>query len=239
MRTWVVFQHPHWQCVAEGVPYLMEEGDVLEVHAPGDFRWKEGREFVIVHPHLSLPHCAKFRFPGVTFFETEQLFGSAMWKRKSEAIRAMCPDQPWLNFSAVGCTVFGDAHHPMRIHPELQVPRSDADKPIDVLFFGSMNERRHNVLADLKSRGLKVHALTPNVAAYGPALAWLIDRSRVLLNVHYYDPAMFECFRCVPAWHRGIPIVSETSLGNEGEEWATCVPYAELAGTVEGLVNAL
>lgn len=232
MRRWVVFSHPFWQCVADGVPYLMSQGDKLDIVEPGHFEVEAGVENVVMHPHLSLETAHQFHHPDVTLFETEQLFGSEPWRKRSEKIREACPKQRWLNFSAVASRVYGDTHHPMMVREDLQVGRCQGPYLYDVLFVGSINSRRAEILQALAQLGVKVKIVGTKNPAYGLELGQIVDQSRLLLNIHYYDPAMFECFRCVPAWHREAPIVSERSLGDEGAEWAECVPYDQLVKKV-------
>lgn len=79
---------------------------------------------------------------------------------------------------------------------------------IDVLFAGSVETPkrivglaaagikvldRGQILADLKSAGLNaVHAW----GVYGKDLDSYIARSKIVLNLHYYEGAVFEIFRC-------------------------------------------
>ena len=100
------------------------------------------------------------------------------------------------------------------------------EKDIDVLHFGSMNDRRRAVLSALQSEGLNVHHA---FGVFGRDLDALIARSKVVLNVHYYvDPPCFEAARVLPLLAKGATVVCEETP-NEGPTWA--VPY-------EGLVDA-
>ena len=66
------------------------------------------------------------------------------------------------------------------------------EKPIDILFYGSMNTRRQHILEQLK--------LHFNVAIYINNL-WdverddLISKSKIILNIHYYENAILEIHR--------------------------------------------
>ncbi len=61
----------------------------------------------------------------------------------------------------------------------------------DVLFYGSLNERRQKIIDDLRSKGKNVVI----VNGYGAYRDKYIERARVVLNLHYYDTALFEIFR--------------------------------------------
>jgi len=77
------------------------------------------------------------------------------------------------------------------------VPSMERVKPapldVDILWYGSLNERRQEVLAALEDARLGVRRLA-NV--YGKARSEWIGRSKVVLNWHFYDRPVFEIFRC-------------------------------------------
>ena len=80
---------------------------------------------------------------------------------------------------------------PIGFVPELaRIPGSTED--IDVLFYGSLNDRRARVLDELRRRGLRVEAL---FGVYGEERDRAISRSKVVLNVHYYEAKVFEIVR--------------------------------------------
>lgn len=62
---------------------------------------------------------------------------------------------------------------------------------IDVCFFGSKNERREKVIDGLKAAGLTVASFV----GYGAYRDKIIARSKVCLNMHYYEGAPMEIFR--------------------------------------------
>jgi hypothetical protein len=67
-----------------------------------------------------------------------------------------------------------------------------AVKDIDVLFYGSMNERRHHILKTLKDGGLKVEHLF-NI--YGAERDAAIARAKIVINIHHYASGVFEIVR--------------------------------------------
>lgn len=67
-----------------------------------------------------------------------------------------------------------------------------AVKDIDVLFYGSMNERRHHILKTLKDGGLKVAHLF-NI--YGAERDAAIARAKIVINIHHYASGVFEIVR--------------------------------------------
>lgn len=96
---------------------------------------------------------------------------------------------------------------------------------IDILFYGSVNERRLDVLLDLRARGLYVEVVT---GKYGPERDALIARAKVVLNMHYYLPGIFEAVRVSYLWANRKCVVSEAST----DHFFGC-PYRDLAHVAE------
>ena len=92
--------------------------------------------------------------------------------------------------------------------PYLQgAPAPDLEKrPIGLLFFGSLNERRTRLLSEVEAAGHK-----PVVACglYGPERDDLIRQARAVFNCHFYDSARFEQARVFQCLSLGTPVVSE------------------------------
>jgi hypothetical protein len=82
----------------------------------------------------------------------------------------------------------------------------DAIKDIDVLFYGSVNPRRAAVLDALKSYGLTVGCL---IGVYGKERDDFIARSKLVLNVHYYESNIFEVVRVFYLLANKVCVVSE------------------------------
>jgi SAM-dependent methyltransferase len=81
------------------------------------------------------------------------------------------------------------------------------ERPIDLLFFGSVNERRQRFIALVESAGLQVS--TFDHALYGPERDHFIRQSKAVLNCHYYDSNRFEQARAFHCLSLGTPIISE------------------------------
>jgi hypothetical protein len=109
---------------------------------------------------------------------------------------------------------------PIGFMPQLCRILKPATQDIDVLFYGSRNKRRDNILAGLLSAGLKVKILT---GVYGEERDNYIARSKVVLNVHYYEPGIFEVVRVSYLWANAKCVVSEESPDSDFG-----VPYDDL-----------
>ncbi len=88
----------------------------------------------------------------------------------------------------------------------------DREPTIDVLFYGAINERRRVILDALRASGINVHA-TSN--SFGADLDALIERSRIILNIHYHPSKILEAVRLsYPLANRKV-VVSEYSEQTE------------------------
>lgn len=101
---------------------------------------------------------------------------------------------------------------------------------IDALFYGSINDRRKSIINSIKSAGINIVDVF-NV--YGKRRANLIARSKIILNIHYYDSAIFEVFRCAPLIASGKCVLSETGNDIEMES-----PYYNYAAFSDNLVES-
>jgi hypothetical protein len=98
-------------------------------------------------------------------------------------------------------------HVPIGYHKALiRVPRREKD--IDCLHFGSMNERRQKIIESIEAAGTKVHCV---YNMWGRERDEMIARSKVVLNLHYYDLAIFEQVRVSYLLNNAVTVLSEDS----------------------------
>jgi hypothetical protein len=222
----VVFTTPWWQCLAAGVPYLMGEGDDFVAMDPRYYQGPQllgpgsGFTDVIMNPHTApfLAPVWNTRAASTILYEAENLLAPNGWRARSELTRMAAPRCAWWNYSPANAKVFGDTPRPLRLELGARTLPSPGPKDLDVLFVGSLNDRRHDAVKALADAGFRVAIRTPQSGGcFGPELAALEARARCVLNVHYYTPGVFESFRVVPALARGAAVVSEASVDNEGE----------------------
>lgn len=129
-------------------------------------------------------------------------------------------------------------HVPIGYVPELTRIAFEPEEDIDVLFYGSLNERRTRVIRALEGLGLEVKAV---FGVYGESRDALIARAKVVLNVHYYDSSIFEIVRVSYLLANSKAVVSEYHPGTEIEEdlldAVKLVPYEELAQACRALAD--
>jgi hypothetical protein len=88
------------------------------------------------------------------------------------------------------------------------------DPDIDVLFVGSLNERRAHILRELQANDVKVvHAFD----CYGVKRDALVARSKVVLNCHFYEAKLFEVVRVSYMLANRKCVVSEYGLDGDLE----------------------
>ena len=106
-------------------------------------------------------------------------------------------------------------HCPIGFSEKLQRIEHLQDKDIDVLFYGSMNERRLQILEALVNAGLKAEAV---FGVYGKQRDEMIGRSRIVLNIHYFPSKIFEIVRISYLLANRVCVVSEDSPSDSALE---------------------
>jgi hypothetical protein len=122
--------------------------------------------------------------------------------------------------------------------PELEWDARKVEKTHDVVFFGSSNPRREQLLQQVQERGLSL--LRPAFGVYGKGRDAVIARARLCLNIHFYESAIFESVRCSYLAMGQLPVISEISAGDDAAAYgmggAQSAPFEELAGMVHELL---
>ncbi len=195
---------------------------------------------IFLGAHLLPPEQASNVPRGSIIYNLEQLGGPNLPKDYYELA---CKRQVWdyslqniekwktLNCSSV------PLHVPLGYVPELSRIQSAPQQDIDVLFYGSLNERRSRILATLKNAGVKVHTV---FGLYGKDRDELIARSKIVLNVHFYETKVFEMVRVSYLLANSKAVVTECSSDVPADSSLTgpvlSLPYDSL---VEGCLALL
>lgn len=134
--------------------------------------------------------------------------------------------------------VGGVSHVPIGYVPELERMQPMAEEDIDVLFIGSLNERRIAPIRRLALDGLNT---VVRFGLYGEARDALLARAKIVLNVHFYQSQVFEIVRVSYLLANSRFVVSEHSCDTEEEDqFATGLvftDYAEIADTCRYFVQ--
>lgn len=109
---------------------------------------------------------------------------------------------------------------------------------IDVLFIGSSNERRMQVLKQIGMRGKNV---VLGFNAYGAERDALISRAKIHINLHFYEAQVFEITRVSYLLANHCCVVSETGYDEALEaplrDGVAFAPYEKLADTCMQLLE--
>jgi hypothetical protein len=81
------------------------------------------------------------------------------------------------------------------------------ERPIDLLFFGSVNPRRQQFFARIEAAGFNVSTFDHPI--YGPERDHYIRQAKAVLNCHYYESNRFEQARAFHCLSLGTPVISE------------------------------
>jgi hypothetical protein len=123
-------------------------------------------------------------------------------------------------------------HVPIGYVPELT--RIERREPTtDVLFYGFTmgpgGPRRLAALDALRAKGLRVNALP--FGTYGKERDEAIGRAKLVVNVHYYLPAIFEVVRVSYLLANKVAVVSEDAI--DGEPFRGAVSFASYEGLAD------
>ena len=122
--------------------------------------------------------------------------------------------------------------------PQLTCIQPAGSQDVDVLFYGSLNERRSKVLDALRKAGLVVQHL---MGVYGAERDQWIARSKILLNVHFYEDKIHEVIRTSYLLANRKAVVSEcepeTEIDDDLRAALVAVPYGEIVQTCVALVK--
>lgn len=197
-----------------------------------------GARCIVVGPHL-LSLLPPLDLPEDAILYNTEAYGTPPFANALPHLRAHA-DRVW-DISAYNVERLRE-HHGVVAHflpPGHDVHAFDAcgeEKDIDVLFYGSVNERRRRTLDALRAEGLTVHEFqTP----YGRGRDDFIRRAKVTLNLHYYeDPGIFESVRVSHLLNNSELVVSEVGRGQfPYDQAAVCVPYEELVAVCREYVR--
>src|ERR1043165_4218636 len=106
-----------------------------------------------------------------------------------------------------------------------RIDRSSQPKDIDVLFVGSMNERRNHIISLMRSSGLNTVTLFNK---YGADRDAYLARAKLMLNVHFYPAKILEEVRLSYYLANRLPVLSEHSSNKDVDaEWGRGVFFAD------------
>ena len=117
-------------------------------------------------------------------------------------------------------------------------PELPYEPTVDVLFYGTLNPRREEMLRRIRDAGMTVETVA---GAFGEELAPAIKRARLVLHVHFYETGLFPVARILQPVAQGVPIVCETSVFSQLSDWSPSgivfAPYDALVQSCRELLD--
>ncbi len=177
----------------------------------GKNRLREDSINIIFGAHLGFEATLKERYTCV-FFNLEQLGegGARVSQDYMTLLRSSAViDYDERNLAAYGCKpgdvpVVSFQYAPyLATTPALPL----ADRPIDLLFFGSINERRKAIFSRIEACGWSVS--TFDHPLYGQERDEFIRQAKAVFNCHFYESSRFEQARAFHTLSLGTPVISE------------------------------
>ncbi len=232
--------YPHSEAFRE-VAVTLHDGllalghDVILADGPAS----PGRRVIVLGVNL-LRHATSAVAADSILYNLEQVSPESPWF-PAQSIEQLRRRQVWdyseRNIAALAdLGIRGVRHVPIGYVAALTRIAATAED-IDVLFVGSLNERRLHVLEALRLRGLRVEAV---FGVYGAARDALIARARIVLNIHFYAARVFEVVRVSYLLANRRFVVSEhgADLDEEGA-FSEGVAFAEYDELVDSCVHYL
>ena len=106
---------------------------------------------------------------------------------------------------------------PIGYHEDLEIIKHEKEKDIDVLFYGSLNQRRTAIIEKLQCiPGVNMATI---YGAFGQERDNCIARAKIVLNMHFYKTAIMESPRISFLLNNACFVVTEESIDD---------PYCEL-----------
>lgn len=177
----------------------------------GKNRLREDAINIVFGAHLGFDAKLKDRYTCV-FLNLEQL-GDGGASVSNDYVRLLSSsavmDYDVRNLAAYGCKVGDIPIVSFQYAPYLSTPPPlpMEERPIDLLFFGSINERRKAIFKRIEACGWSVSRFDHPL--YGEERDHFIRQSKAVFNCHFYESSRFEQARAFHTLSLGTPVISE------------------------------
>lgn len=174
-----------------------------------------GRAPIIFGANLLSARVAAMLPPDSVVVNLEQIMAGYAWFK--EEYKAILQSRPVLDYSPRNKEnlrshgIDGVDVLEIGYHPSLARIPTVNNKDIDVLFYGSVSERRAKILQELAASGLGVVHL---FGEYGARRDQAISRSKVVLNMHNSDNGVFEIVRVSYLLANKICVMTEGDIAD-------------------------
>jgi len=160
-------------------------------------RFMAGAVHIVLGSNLVTPAAAQSIPPDSIIYNLEQIDPESRWWH--DGLKHLVTHCETWDYSERNVKTFASLgvmrpvlHVPLGFVPELSRITMAMEEDIDVLFYGSGNERRQQVIDTLRERGLRVTHL---FGIYGRERDAAIARAKVVLSMHLYPAQILETVR--------------------------------------------
>jgi hypothetical protein len=170
---------------------------------------------IVVGAHCLDPDAAADLPSGTIIYNSERVFAASTYLPTLEAFVSRFETWDYSQGNVRRWAELGISDRVRWLRPGY-VPECTTIDPatptdIDALFYGHVNRRRREILDSLERHGIRTYVLR---SVYGAARDAYIARSKIVLNIHDADEAVFEVARAVQALSNHRLLVSE----HEGDD---------------------
>lgn len=123
--------------------------------------------------------------------------------------------------------------------PILPMHRSagqDAERDIDVLFYGTTSCVRRQAFIDALQKRVRLRVETNT---FGDGIKEILGRTKIVANIHYYENALLETTRLSEALSHGAHVVSESGVDQKDRDYFTDIVNFVPCGVVEAFVQKI
>lgn len=185
------------------------------------------------------------KYPGkkIITYQLEQLFYGSRWVSKTNIEFLKKSDQVW-DYDEENIRFLYDQFKikamfmPLQYVPQLtMLPLLDINKhDIDILFYGSLNDKRRKVIDSIKTKLPNRNIISSDVL-WDDELNDHIQRSKIILNLHYYDTNRLEQARIFFLLANHKCVVSETSPINYYQSGIVMADTEKISDACEHLLR--
>ena len=176
-------------------------------------RLREDAVNLVLGAHLGFDPALRERHPCL-FVNLEQL-GPGGAKVSDDYLKLLrssgVVDYDLANVGVYGADPVDVPMIPFRHAPYLERAAAQSipleERPIDLLFFGSLNERRKRIIQRIEACGWTVAMFDQPL--YADERDNYIRQAKAVLNCHFYESARFEQVRAFHCLSLGTPVISE------------------------------
>jgi len=202
-------------------------------------RYDGAAKVILLAANLIPPEDVDRVPPSAIVYNLEQISGRLAHDNPSyAALLARCEVWDYSRRNLDALTQLGvrnAAHLPIGFVPELARFAPAETEDIDVLFYGSVNERRDRILKEIRNAGVVLHVA---FGRYGPERDALIARAKVVLNLHSYDTRILEMTRISYALANRKAVLSEHAAGSEVDaDLREAIAFAEAPRLADACVE--